>query len=75
MVRRAVEAEHSERAAEPEVLGGEIDGTKQAQLVRAFRKTLRIESEPKPVKEGVSKDEAAAIKKKFEEAGAKVEIK
>src|ERR1700736_6446478 len=27
------------------------------------------------VKEGVNKDEAAAIKKKFEEAGAKVEIK
>ena len=27
------------------------------------------------LKEGVSKDEAAAIKKKFEEAGAKVEIK
>jgi ribosomal protein L7/L12 len=27
------------------------------------------------VKEGVSKDEAAAIKKKFEEAGAKVEVK
>ena len=34
-----------------------------------------VESAPKPLKEGVSKDEAAAIKKKFEEAGAKVEIK
>jgi len=34
-----------------------------------------VESAPKPVKEGVNKDEAAAIKKKFEEAGAKVEIK
>ena len=34
-----------------------------------------VESAPKPVKEGVSKDEAAAIKKKFEEAGAKVEVK
>ena len=30
---------------------------------------------PKVVKEGVSKDEAAAMKKKFEEVGAKVEIK
>jgi len=29
----------------------------------------------KPIKEGGSKDEAASIKKKFEEAGAKVEIK
>jgi large subunit ribosomal protein L7/L12 len=34
-----------------------------------------VEGAPKPVKEGVSKDEAAAIKKKFEEAGAKVDIK
>ena len=34
-----------------------------------------VDGAPKTVKEGVSKDEAAAIKKKFEEAGAKVEIK
>ena len=34
-----------------------------------------VESAPKPVKEGVNKDEAAAIKMKFEEAGAKVEVK
>jgi len=34
-----------------------------------------VESAPKPIKEGVSKDEAAAIKKKFEEVGAKVEVK
>jgi large subunit ribosomal protein L7/L12 len=34
-----------------------------------------VESAPKAIKEGVSKDEAAAIKKKFEEAGAKVEVK
>jgi len=34
-----------------------------------------VESAPKPVKEGVNKDEAAATKKKLEEAGAKVEIK
>jgi large subunit ribosomal protein L7/L12 len=34
-----------------------------------------VESAPKPIKEGVSKDEAAAIKKKFDEAGAKVEVK
>ena len=34
-----------------------------------------VESAPKPVKEGVLKDEAAAIKKKFEEVGAKVEVK
>ena len=34
-----------------------------------------VEGAPKPVKEGVSKDEAAAIKKKFEEVGAKVDVK
>ena len=34
-----------------------------------------VEAAPKPVKEGVNKDEAANIKKKFEEVGAKVEVK
>ncbi len=34
-----------------------------------------VDGAPKLVKEGVSKDEAAAIKKKFEEVGAAVEIK
>jgi large subunit ribosomal protein L7/L12 len=34
-----------------------------------------VESAPKPIKEGVNKDEAEAIKKKFTEAGATVEIK
>lgn len=34
-----------------------------------------VESAPKPIKEGVPKDEAESIKKKFEEVGAKVEIK
>ena len=34
-----------------------------------------VESAPKAVKEGIPKDEAAAIKKKFEDVGAKVEVK
>ncbi len=34
-----------------------------------------VEGAPKPVKEGVSKQEAADIKKKLEDAGAKVELK
>src|SRR6185295_14136081 len=34
-----------------------------------------VEAAPKAVKEAVSKDEAATIKKKFEEVGAKVEVK
>ena len=33
-----------------------------------------VEAAPKPIKEGVTKDEAAAIKKKFDEVGAKVTI-
>lgn len=34
-----------------------------------------VEGAPKPVKEGASKDEAEALKKKLEEAGATVELK
>ncbi|MEO7144403.1 MAG: 50S ribosomal protein L7/L12 [Bryobacteraceae bacterium] len=34
-----------------------------------------VDAAPKPVKEGVNKDEAEAIKKKFVDAGATVEVK
>ena len=34
-----------------------------------------VEGAPKPIKEGIPKDEAESIRKKFEEVGAKVEIK
>ncbi len=34
-----------------------------------------VDGAPKPIKEGVSKDEAANIQKKFQEAGATVEVK
>lgn len=34
-----------------------------------------VESVPKPLKEGIPKDEAEAIKKKLEDAGAKVTVK
>lgn len=34
-----------------------------------------VDAAPKPIKEGVSKEEAENIRKKFEEAGAKVEVK
>lgn len=50
----------------------EIRGLTQLGLKEA--KDL-VESAPKPVKEGVSKEEAEEIKKKLEGAGAKVEIK
>jgi len=45
-----------------------------AVTVGSARKDL-VEAAPKPIKEGVPKDEAESIKKKFEEVGAKVEIK
>ena len=34
-----------------------------------------VDADPKPIKEGVAKDEADALKKSLEEAGAEVEIK
>ena len=34
-----------------------------------------VDGAPKPLKEGVAKDEAEALKKQLEEAGAEVEIK
>jgi large subunit ribosomal protein L7/L12 len=34
-----------------------------------------VEAVPKPIKEGVPKEEAEAIRKKFDEVGAKVEVK
>jgi large subunit ribosomal protein L7/L12 len=34
-----------------------------------------VDGAPKPIKEGVNKDEAASIKKKFEDVGAKVQVK
>jgi len=59
-------------------------GEKKIQVIKVVREftTLGlkeakdlVESAPKPVKEGVSKETAEEIKKKLEEQGAKVEIK
>ena len=59
-------------------------GEKKINVIKAVREVTSlglkeakdlVESAPATVKEAVSKDEAAAIKKKFEEAGAKVELK
>jgi large subunit ribosomal protein L7/L12 len=59
-------------------------GEKKINVIKAVREVTSlglkeakdlVEGAPKPVKEGVSKEEADAIKKKFEEAGATVEIK
>ncbi len=59
-------------------------GDKKINVIKAVREVTNlglkeakdlVEGAPKPVKEGVSKEEAEAMKKKFEEAGATVEIK
>jgi large subunit ribosomal protein L7/L12 len=59
-------------------------GEKKINVIKAVREVTNlglkeakdlVEGAPKPVKEGVSKEEAETIKKKFEEAGATVEIK
>lgn len=60
------------------------DGGKKINVIKEVRaitglglteaKTL-VESAPKAIKEGVSKDEAEKVKKQLEEAGATVEVK
>src|SRR5690606_10270966 len=59
-------------------------GDKKINVIKAVREVTSlglkeakdlVESAPKAVKEGVTKEEAEEIKKKFEEAGATVEIK
>ena len=59
-------------------------GANKIQVIKAVRELTSlglkeakdlVEAAPKPVKEGVSKDEANAAKAKLEEAGAKVEVK
>jgi large subunit ribosomal protein L7/L12 len=60
-------------------------GDKKINVIKAVREVVSglglkeakdlVEAAPKPVKEGVSKEEAEKIKKVLEEAGAKVEIK
>src|SRR3954469_3708348 len=61
-----------------EVGGNKINVIKVAREVTSLglkeAKDL-VEGAPKPIKEGIPKDEAEAIKKKFEDVGAKVEIK
>ncbi len=59
-------------------------GDKKIQVIKAVRELTSlglkeakdlVDGAPKPVKEGVPKEEAEAIKKKIEDVGGKVEIK
>ena len=79
----AVEEEKKEEKTEFDVILAEI-GDKKIQVIKEVRaitglglkeaKEL-VDSAPKPIKSGVSKEEAEEIKKKLEAVGAKVEIK
>ena len=76
--KAAVEEQTEFTATLTEVGGNKINVIKVVREVTSLglkeAKDL-VEAAPKPVKEGVNKDEAATIKKKFEEVGAKVEVK
>jgi large subunit ribosomal protein L7/L12 len=59
-------------------------GDKKINVIKAVREVTSlglkeakdlVEGVPKPIKEGVTKEEAEQVKKKFEEAGATIEIK
>ena len=59
-------------------------GAEKIKVIKAVREVTSlglteaksfVESAPKAIKTGITKDEAETIKKKIEEAGAKVEIK
>ena len=79
----AAAGEAAEEKTEFDVVLNSI-GDKKINVIKAVREVTSlglkeakelVEGAPTKVKEGVSKDEAESIKKKFEEAGAQVEIK
>jgi large subunit ribosomal protein L7/L12 len=79
----AAPAAQAEEKTEFNVILTEV-GDKKINVIKVVREVTSlglkeakdlVEAAPKPIKEGVPKDEAESIKKKFEEVGAKVEIK
>ncbi len=73
-----------EEKTEFDVILAAVDPAKKINVIKVVRELTSlglkeakdlVEGAPKPIKEGVSKEEAEAIKKKLEEAGAKVEVK
>jgi large subunit ribosomal protein L7/L12 len=76
-------AEAAEEQTEFDVILTEV-GAKKINVIKAVREVTSlglkeakdlVDGAPKAVKEGVTKEEAEEIKKKFEEQGAKIEIK
>jgi large subunit ribosomal protein L7/L12 len=73
-----------EEKTEFDVILAAVDPAKKIGIIKVVREITNlglkeakelVESAPKPVKEGVSKEEAEGIQKKLTEAGAKVELK
>jgi large subunit ribosomal protein L7/L12 len=86
----AVAAAPAAGAAAPEAAKTDFDvileeaGAEKIKVIKAVREITAlglteaksfVESAPKPVKEGIPRDEADAIAKKLQEAGAKVTVK
>jgi large subunit ribosomal protein L7/L12 len=74
----------AEEQTEFTVVLAEVPADKKINVIKVVREITAlglkeakdlVEGAPKPVKEGVAKDEANTIKKKLEEAGAKVQLK
>jgi large subunit ribosomal protein L7/L12 len=79
----AAPAEAAEEQTEFDVVLAEV-GPEKIKVIKAVRELTSlglkeakdlVDAAPKPVKEGVNKEEADAAKAKLEEAGAKVEVK
>jgi large subunit ribosomal protein L7/L12 len=80
----AAAAAPAEEKTEFDVILKDVPADKKINVIKVVREVTSlglkeakdlVEGAPKPVKEGVSKADAEAIKKKFEEVGAGVEIK
>ncbi len=80
----AAPAEKVEQTEFTVILEGLADPAKKINVIKVVREITNlglkeakdlVEGAPKPVKENVAKDEAAAIKKKLEEGGAKASMK
>ena len=73
-----------EEKTEFDVILAGFDAAKKIGIIKVVREVTglglaeskaMVDGAPKPVKTGISKDEAYELKKKLEEAGAKVEVK
>mgnify|MGYP002570294237 CR=1 FL=1 len=85
MVAAGPAAAAAEEKTEFDVVLAGFDAAKKVAIIKAVREVVPglglkeakdiVEGAPKTLKEGASKEEAETMKKKLEEAGAKVEVK